>query len=152
MRYSKSKAEAEDNLQDGFIRIYKDLHQFNPQKGAFKAWAYRIVINTCLQKIRSRKINYINLDTTGDMQIDVEHNAGIVEELSLQELTELIQGLPDGYRMVFNMYVMDGFSHKEISELLNISESTSKTQLFKAKRTLQQRLIDLYKVEANHYG
>lgn len=152
MRYSTCKSEAEDYLQEGFIKIYKDLDKFNPLRGAFKPWAYRVVINTCLQKIRSKKTKLLNLDINSDPSMDLGHNAGIIEQLSLQELTELIQDLPQGYRTVFNMYIIDGFSHKEIASSLSISESTSKTQLFKAKKHLQQSVVELYKVEANQYG
>lgn len=144
--------EAEDYLQEGFIKIYKDLKQFNPSKGAFKPWAYRVVINVCLQKIRAKKSNLIALDSSEVNHLNDGDHDRIIETLSLQELTKLIQTLPEGYRVVFNMFVIDGYSHKDISKALEISESTSKTQLLKAKRKLQQEISGLYNLELNQYG
>ena len=144
--------ESEDFFQEAFIKIYKDLHQYNANKGAFKSWAYRVVINVCLQKLRSKKSNLVAIDSSEAISLDLSHHDEIIESLSLQELTGLIQTLPEGYRVVFNMFVIDGYSHKDIANTLSISESTSKTQLLKAKRKLQQQITDLYNVEINQYG
>jgi RNA polymerase sigma-70 factor (ECF subfamily) len=144
--------EAEDFLQEGFIKIYKDLNQFSANKGAFKSWAYRVVINVCLQKIRAKKSNLVALDSAEVSNLNLGDHDSIIESLSLQELTKLIQTLPEGYRLVFNMFVIDGYSHKDIAEALNVSESTSKTQLLKAKRKLQQEINILYDLNLNQYG
>lgn len=152
MRYSNCRMEAEDFLQEAFIKIYKDLNKFNPTKGTFKPWAYRVVINVCLQKLRAKKSNLVAIDSTEISNIDFGEHDRIIESLSLQELTKLIQALPEGYRMVFNMFIIDGYSHKDIAEILDISESTSKTQLLKAKRKLQQEINSLYNLEINQYG
>lgn len=152
MRYSKCRMEAEDFLQEGFIKVYKDLNQFNPSKGAFKPWAYRVMINVCLQKLRAKKAHLIALDSSEVSHLNDGDHDQIIETLSLQELTKLIQTLPEGYRLVFNMFVIDGYSHKEIAKTLDVSESTSKTQLLKAKRKLQQEISGLYNIEMNQYG
>lgn len=139
LRYVKNKSDAEDILQESYIKIFKDLKQYNPQKAKYSTWSNKVVINTCLMKIRKKNIfkDFKDIIEEG-AEMGIESNA--INQLSLQELTKIILELPKGYRTVFNMFVIDGFSHKEIAEKLNISESTSKSQLMKAKITLQKKL------------
>lgn len=139
IRYVKNRFDAEDLLQEAYMTIYKDLKQFDSDKGNFSQWSNRVVVNICLQKLRKKKMlvyvdNLIQFNAHSNLNVDALGN------LNLQDLTEKITALPNGYRTVFNMYVIDGFTHKEIAEVLKISESTSKTQLMKAKRMLQKSI------------
>ena len=138
LRYAKNQAEAEDFLQEGFIKIFGDLYQYKPI-GPLGGWMRRVVVNVALQHIRRRK------DLFADVNIDdVAYNYSADEEVfsnfRMKALLEMIQKLPEGYRAVFNMYVMEGFSHKEIAKQLNITVNTSKSQLSRAKSTLRQML------------
>lgn len=135
LRYGKDRMEAEDMLQDGFIKIFSDLHQFRHQ-GPLGGWMRRVMVNAALQYIRrNKKFEYgVELDHISN----VHHtNEMATSNLNAQALTKLIQQLPVGYRTVFNLYVIDGFQHKEIAEQLGITVNTSKSQLSKAKATLR---------------
>lgn len=141
-RYTSNRDEAQDYLQDGFIRIFKDLKQYDASKGSFYTWGRMVMVNTALQHIRKRRI------LIADTQVDDYHEtfitrADALNNLETEDLYRLISELPVGYRAVFNMYVIEGYSHKEISEALDISESTSKSQLYKAKKALQKKLESL---------
>lgn len=138
LRYVKQRFDAEDLLQESYIKIYKDLKQFNPQKGNFKSWSNRVVVNTCLQHLRKKRFVLEIENVTISEKLEISAQA--LTTLNLQDMTKVISDLPRGYRTVFNMYVIDGFSHKEIAEQLNVSVSTSKTQLMKAKKLLQDKL------------
>ncbi len=139
LRYTNQKSDAEDLLQESFIKIYKDLHQFDHTRGNFISWSKRVVINVCLQHLRKKNV-LNNFENIIDLNLQLSDKAIGLDNLSLQELTKMIQQLPKGYRTVFNLYIIDGFSHKEISEELGISESTSKTQLMKAKKLLKLKI------------
>lgn len=137
LKYSPNRAEAEDNLQDAFITIFSRIEQFQG-KGSFEGWIKRITVNTALQKYRKKKV----FDITNEQQIedvDVE-----VEEtkVPLDFLLKIIQELPDRYRLVFNLYVLDGYSHKEIAEMLGISDGTSKSNLARARMILKTKVND----------
>jgi len=136
LKYSRNKTEAEDNLQDGFITIFNKIQQFK-HKGSFEGWMKRIVINTALQKYREKNVfNLIHEDyVKEEVVVEVEE-----EEVSLDYLLGLIQSLPNQYRLVFNMYVLDGYSHKEVSKKLGISEGTSKSNLSRARAILKKRI------------
>jgi len=143
LRYIKDKSTAEDLLQESYLNIYKNLKQFKPELSKFSTWSNKVVINTCLMYLRRNDI-FNKPDNIYDAQTvtyNLVHQPKAIEQLSLQELTKLIQCLPNGYKMVFNLYVVDGYSHKEIAEMLKISISTSKTQLLKAKKTLQKYML-----------
>ena len=136
LKYSRNKTEAEDNLQDGFITIFKKIAQFK-HKGSFEGWMKRIIINTALQTYREKNVlNLVHEEYVSDeVRVDVE-----VEEVSLDYLLGLIQSLPNQYRLVFNMYILDGYSHKEVSKKLGISEGTSKSNLSRARAILKKRI------------
>ncbi len=136
LKYSRSKQEAEDNLQDGFITIFKKVKQFK-YKGSFEGWMKRIVINTALQKYREKNVlNLINEENISE-EVSVEVAE---EEVSLDYLLNLIQGLPNQYRLVFNLYILDGYSHKEVAKTLGISEGTSKSNLSRARNILKRKI------------
>lgn len=139
LRYSRDRSEAEDILQEGFIKIFKDLKQYTG-KGAIGAWMRKVMVNTALQYIRKWKKDWKHEDSA-DYQNAFHSSAKVFQQLGLEELTKLIQQLPPGYKMVFNLYVIEGYSHKEIAALLGINESTSKTQLFKAKAALRKLIV-----------
>lgn len=136
LKYSKNKEEAEDNLQDGFIQIYDKISQFK-NKGSFEGWMKRIVINTALQKYRDKNVLNVVYDFVDEEEVMVEVEE---DDISLDYLLKLIQELPNQYRLVFNLYVLDGYSHKEISKELKISEGTSKSNLSRARAILKEKI------------
>lgn len=151
LRYIKNRSDAEDVVQDAFIKIYRDLRQFDAAKGEFYTWSNRIVINTCLQKLRKKSVLNVFTDILEYGQ-KFSINAMAIENLNLEDLTKLIQQLPKGYRTVFNLYVIDGYTHREIAEMLDISESTSKTQLMRAKKILKTDLSKVAFPISKNYG
>lgn len=137
MRYGANSVNAQDILQNGLIRVFTALKQFDDKKGNFLVWSNKIMVNEALRFLQKQKrINFFEPVDESHLQIGVENN--IHSLLSAKELVQLIQQLPDGYRTVFNLYTIEGYSHKEISQKLNISEGTSKSQLSKAKKQLRQ--------------
>jgi len=139
LRYAKNRAEAEDFLQDGFIKIFQDLHQFNSDRGSLSAWTRRVVLNVIFQYLRKKRIEYSSASIE-DYSNLLSSTHDVLSDMSAQELMEVIQKLPMGYRVVFNMYILDGYTHKEIAEELGVSVSTSKSQLHKAKTYLRRQL------------
>ncbi len=135
LKYSRNYEEAEDNLHDAFLTILKKIAQYK-NKGSFEGWMKRIVINTALQRYRKQDVFQI-IDEESIKEPEVEVNE---EELSLPFLLQIIQELPDRYRMVFNLYALDGFSHKEIAEMMNISTGTSKSNLARARKILKSKV------------
>tara|TARA_R110002012_G_scaffold318874_3_gene537979 strand:+ start:1543 stop:2094 length:552 start_codon:yes stop_codon:yes gene_type:complete len=146
LKYSRSYAEAQDNLQDAFIIIFEKINQYQ-NKGSFEGWLKRITINNTLQRYRKTSVfKIVDEDQIEDQTIDVDDEES--EHIPLQFLLECIQNLPDRYRLVFNLYVMDGFSHKEISDLLDITTGTSKSNLNRARVLLKDR-VNTYKTRLN---
>ncbi len=139
LKYSKNYAEAQDNLQDSFVTIFKKIDQFS-NKGSLEGWMKRITINTALQRYRSVGVfDIVNEDQIEDVAIEIYE-----EDISLDFLLSIIQELPDRYRLVFNLYVLDDYSHKEIAEMMSISTGTSKSNLARARMILKDK-IELYK-------
>ena len=143
MRYTRHEMEAEDILQDAFIKIFDNITRFE-FKGSFEGWVRRIVINTALKNYskKSFKQEQIGLENYPELPLEPEVYAHLQEE----ELLRLIAKLPEGYRLVFNLYAVEGYSHKEIADMLGIQESTSRSQLVKARKMLQAMIIDLQKI------
>ncbi|KAB5488789.1 MULTISPECIES: RNA polymerase sigma factor [Flagellimonas] len=135
LKYSRNKTEAEDNLHDSFMTIFSKIDQYGFQ-GSFEGWIKRITVNTVLQKYR--KENHLNLvsEEIGD-EAEVETDQA---DISLSTLLGYIQELPHKYRLTFNLYVLDGYSHKEISEMLGTSTGTSKSNLARAKTILREKI------------
>lgn len=132
--YSRNTAEAEDILQDAFIKVFNYIGSYNG-KGALGGWIRRIVVNESLNKIRSG-IQFESSDENTYPEPFVEED--VLKSMHFQEILSLIQKLPNGYKVVFNLYVLEGFSHQEIAEELNITVGTSRSQLNKARKMLQQ--------------
>ena len=134
LRYMNSHNDAQDALQEGFIKVYNKISSYS-FSGSFEGWMKRIFINTSIELIRKKKYHQ-DIDYLKESEIKMTSKIEI-GSMDAKKMIDLIQKLPQGYRTVFNMYVIDGYSHKEISKVLSISESTSKTQLFKARKQLQ---------------
>lgn len=147
LRYGRNLAEAEDVLQEGFIKVFTNLAKFR-QEGSLEGWIRRIMVNTAVDNYnkQSREGFLLNLEEINDMNLSDESGDGEeglpAGDLTVDDLMKMIHHLPDGYRMVFNMYAIEGYSHQEIAETLNISINTSKTQLFKARRMLRNVLLN----------
>lgn len=135
LKYSRNYQEAEDNLQDAFLTILNKIVQYK-NKGSFEGWMKRIVINTAMQRYRKQNVFQI-IDEQALKEPEVEIDE---DEVSLPFLLKIIQELPDRYRMVFNLYALDGFSHKEISGMMNISVGTSKSNLARARKILKLKV------------
>jgi RNA polymerase sigma-70 factor (ECF subfamily) len=140
-RYAKHKSEAEEILLEGFLKAFKHLHQYKGI-GPFEAWLRKIMVNTALRKLRnnSKQPAVVSIDLLAD---HISLTTDSSNDLYVKELTVLIQKLPVAYRMVFNLYVFEGLKHREIAELLAISEGTSKSNLSDARRILQRKLLHI---------
>lgn len=144
LRYAQNRDEAEDILQEAFLKIFQNISSYR-KEGSFEGWMKRVMINHALNYFRkNRKLPFHeNIEGINETEImDKEDQSTLHAPVSAEKLTALVQTLPPGYRMVFNMYVFEEYSHKEISEELNISENTSKTQLLKARRMLRKKLVE----------
>lgn len=139
MRYSKNQYEAEDVLHDAFIKIYTKIDQFKGE-GLFEAWMKRVVANTAIQHLRDRSKELKTIEINDANCPDIDDGEIELPTLSSGQLMKLIQKLPAGYRLVFNMYVFENMSHSEISEELNISIGTSKSQLSRARQFLKNEI------------
>lgn len=137
LKYCKNKEQAEDNLQDAFIDILKKIKTFRGE-GAFEGWMKRIVINKAIDKYK--KESKTHFEIAENLSEDVEVETGIIESISVHQLLKHIQDLPSQYRLVFNLYELDEYSHKDISKLLGISINTSKSNLHRAKKILQSKI------------
>lgn len=140
LRYARHASEAQDMLQDGFIKVFDNISSFK-NNGSFEGWIRRIIVNTALNYCRKTSYKQEQLGIEDYQDKVVKSKA--VSNLGEQELLALIQKLPDGYRMVFNLSVLEGYSHKEIAEMLDITESTSRSQLAKSRKWMQNELEKL---------
>ncbi len=138
MRYLKNEMDAEDALLNGFMKIYKNIDRFEA-KGSFEGWVRRIMVNESLAFLRKKEPLHMGID---DSHIQVAGSGAADQDLAEGELLELLRTLPAGYRAVFNLYAIEGYGHKEIADMLGITEGTSKSQLSKARAMLQRRLTD----------
>lgn len=134
LKYSRSYAEAQDNLQDGFLIIFDKIEQYK-FTGSFDGWAKRIMINHVLQQYRKTTFLELVNDVVDDSEVEIDD-----DNISLDFLLKIVQELPDRYRLVFNLYVLDDYSHKEIAEMLDISIGTSKSNLARAKMILKDKI------------
>ncbi len=141
-RYIKEKMEAEDVFITAFTKILDRIDQFKGE-GSFEGWMKRIVVNESLTYLRRNKTMYLEMDIeAADREPDFDK---LESQLQAEDLMKMIESLPAGYRIVFNLYAIDGYSHKEIAEQLGINENTSKSQLSRARVALQKRLGELEK-------
>jgi RNA polymerase sigma factor (sigma-70 family) len=138
LRYAKNTEQAEDVLQDGFVKVFMKLSDFK-KEGSLEGWIRRIMVNTALDQIRKEVKFKGNLDIE-DVGYKIENNAFIAEQLMADDLMKLVRAMPDGYRIVFNMFAIEGYSHAEIAETLGVTENTSKSQYSRARAYLRERL------------
>lgn len=135
LRYSRDKMEAEDIMQEGFIKVFRNLKAFRGE-GSLEGWIRSILVRTAIRMLKKQKLHFPEIDNF--QKEDPEPNA--LELLAAKDILKLIRNLPDGYRTVFNLYVIEGYKHKDIAELLSISENTSRSQLLKARKHLQRMM------------
>ena len=142
-RYGGDHTEAEDMLQEAFIRIFKFINQYQGT-GSFEGWIKRITVRSCLQILQVRKVRFSEL-SEGHQEIQTSV-PDIISELDADEILKQISYLPVGYRMIFNLYVMEGYSHEEIGQMLKIKTATSRSQLSKARSLLQEKINLIQKI------
>lgn len=143
LKYSRNKTEAEDNLHDSFMVVYDKIDQYN-FKGSFEGWIKRVTVNTVLQKYRKEpNLSIVPEHLEAEEEVEVEDL-----EVSLPQLLGYIQELPNKYRLTFNMYVLEGYTHQEIGELLGTSTGTSKSNLARARLILKERIETVIKQNA----
>jgi RNA polymerase sigma factor (sigma-70 family) len=141
LRYAGNYNDAQDILHDGFIKIYEKVNQFK-FKGSFEGWIRKIIVNTALERFRTK---YPMVDINDNFkEVDRKAKDDISSDIAAKELLKFVQELSPRYRMVFNLYAIEGYSHKEISEMLNISEGTSKSNLSRARTILQEKIKKYY--------
>ncbi|WP_321287506.1 RNA polymerase sigma factor [uncultured Sunxiuqinia sp.] len=149
LRYSKDETEAEDNLQDGFLKVFEKIGSFR-HEGAFEGWVRRIMVNVALERYRKNHL----MHPVEDMGIydEPELNDNIIAELSAKDLLKIINELPPRYRMVFNLYVIEGMNHQEIADEMKISVGTSKSNLARARGILRDKVVKVFGETENNYS
>ena len=142
LRYVNDPETARDLMQDGFIKVFTSINTYTGS-GAFEGWLRKIFVNCALEYLRRNDVlrESTDLDNTAEL---VQPNSNAISDLSAAELMQLVHDLPAGFRTVFNMFAIEGYSHKEISEALGITESTSRSQYTRAKQLLQKKIKELY--------
>jgi len=143
VRYTRHEMEAEDILQDALVKVFDNIHKFE-FKGSFEGWIRRIVINTALKNYSKKSFKQEQIGLENQPELPMEPD--IYKHLDEEALLALIAKLPEGYRLVFNLYAIEGYSHREIADMVGIQESTSRSQLVKARKMLQSMIIDLQKI------
>ncbi len=143
MRYAKDRAEAEDMLQEGFIKVFTNISRFK-HEGSFEGWIRRIMVFTAINmfKYRNRKFRE-NLDME---DFDALYDDHMIDKIAAKEIMALIHQMPEGYRMIFNLYAVEGYTHKEIGQMLSIAEGTSKSQYARARQYMQHTLAKHYMI------
>lgn len=150
LRYAKNQEEAEDIFHEAFVKIFQNIHTFR-KESSLETWMRRIMANTALKHLRKaiNKIEHIGVEFAENIEDNsFDHT---VNKLSRDEMLKMIESMPDGYRTVFNMYAFEGYSHKEIASQLEISENTSKSQLARARKYLQNLILQVERQEAASY-
>jgi RNA polymerase sigma-70 factor (ECF subfamily) len=145
LRYAKNRADAEDILQEGFIKVFKYLKDYSG-KGSFEGWIRRIMVTTALNYYKKKNLFNKDIDPENSY-ITLPATNEALSEMTHKELLDLIRELPHGYQTVFNLNTIEGYSHKEISKIMNISVNTSKSQLSRAKLSLRNQLKSIFQLE-----
>lgn len=143
IRFTKTSEDAEDVFHEAFMKVFDKINDYQGV-GSFEGWLKRIFINASINsyhRFKRDKERFFSYDDT-EAETWIENDVDIIENLSVEELYALINLLPEGYKIVFNLYVVEGYAHKEIAEMLKINEGTSKSQLFKAKSMLKKMVLD----------
>lgn len=143
MRYARDRSEAEDMLQEGFIKVFNNIGKFK-HEGSFEGWIRRIMVFTAINMYRYRNRKF--QERLSMENVDAPYQDDVIDQISAREIVALIQQIPEGYRMVFNLYAIEGYTHREIGEMLEIAEGTSKSQYSRARMYMQQVLAKHYKI------
>ncbi len=143
LRYAHDSMEAEDMLQEGFIRVFNYIGQFKFE-GSFEGWIRRVVVNTALKHLQKKRLSFTEINDNNQQAPRLESYA--YSNLGEEELMKLITQLPAGYRTIFNLNIIEGYSHEEIAKMLDIQPSTSRSQLVKARKMLQNQILNLQKI------
>jgi len=144
LRYAADQMEAEDLLMESFVKIFRYIHQYKFE-GSFEGWMRRVVVNTALKHLQKKRIKFEEVHPEKEYEfVDAE----ALTHLGEKEILDVIKKLPDGYRLVFNLYAIEGYNHDEIAEMLHIQPGTSRSQLVKARKMLQQLIARLHKTQA----
>jgi len=141
LRYAKDTAEAEDVLQEGFVKVFGKLSDFK-MEGSLEGWIRRIMVNTSLDAIRKNK-KYLTDAKLEDVEYKISSLESASDQLQADDLMKLVHALPQGYKVVFNLFAIEGYSHREIADLLGVSENTSKSQYSRARAHLRMQLVKL---------
>ena len=136
LRYAQNEQEAEDLMQDSFVKAFEKLKSYNGN-GALGGWIRKLTVNTALELYRKNKRNIVAIEIDNSTQLANDNN---IEQLELNDLLLKIQSLPTGFRTIFNLYAVEGYNHREIGELLNISKGTSKSQYSRARLLLRKMI------------
>lgn len=152
MRYADNKEDAKDMLQDTFIKIFENIKKFRGE-GSFEGWMKRIAANTAIKHYHKKNVMYpVSIENINEQTVDEENFIEkMAADFSMNELLEMIHQLAPRYRMVFNLYAIDGYSHAEIAKALNISEGTSKSQLSRAREVLKNQIIEKQKIKSQDH-
>jgi len=142
LRYSKNEEEAQDILQEAFIKIFKYIHTYE-EKGKIESWMKKIVINTAIANFHKQKKHRFQQEISEINETNIENFSLSEPEFTMDELLNAIQSLPVGYRTIFNLYAIEGYKHREIAKMLGIDISTSKSQYHRARKLLQKKLLEL---------
>ena len=143
-RYTKKEADAEDVLQEAFVKIFQNLSKYNGA-GSFEGWMKRIVVTTAINFYHKNKKD--NLFASYDLESEnISESNNIIEQLSTDELLDCLRTLPEGFQLIVNLYAIEGYSHKEIAEMLNINEGTSKSQLSRGRKLLEAKMLHKNKI------
>lgn len=140
IRYLKDKDQAADVFQEAFIKIFQNIHQVKDIK-ALKGWVKRITVNTALDHLKA--LHHPDSINSESHELSDQFYSDLLDKMSVEAVLDLVDDLPNGYRLIFNLHIIDGYTHKEIAEKLNISESTSRSQLTHARRVLKKQLNHL---------
>lgn len=149
MRYAGDKEQAIEMVNLGFFKVFKTLEGFAQKGGNLEAWIYRIMVNTAIDYLRAEmRHRHDDIDKT----VYIEDSSDVISDLSAEQILDMVQQLTPAYRAVFSLYVIEGYSHAEVAEMLGINEGTSKSNLAKARAKLQEMIIQLNKVNLSVYG
>ena len=141
LRYTKNKEQAEDVLQDAFVKVFTKLDKYNNQ-GSLEGWVRRIMVNTSLDQIR-KNVKFQSNVVFEDVDFRIELKGNVIDKMAAEDLLGLVNQMPVGYKLVFNMFAIEGYSHREIANELNISENTSKSQYARARAYMKKKLEEL---------
>jgi RNA polymerase sigma-70 factor (ECF subfamily) len=157
LRYARDREEAQDMIQEGYVRVFKNLHQYDFQ-GSFEGWVRKVMVTTAINYFRKNNLRSITDYVDNNILLTIGSNYHAVEEsnsisqLKANDLLAIIQKLPPVYKMVFNLNAIEGYTHKEISEMMGINESTSRSNLAKARAKLQEMILPLMQHKTMSYA